>query len=116
MSPTETEAALHEASTRFEPPPERPKAVLICPACDHEGHATGAWGVRDDYVGGTRAVVCPECGSTVTERPLPTRSENADARGGPWDASAARPPWRTWHDLWRSSVQLLTRLPRDARC
>jgi hypothetical protein len=116
MSPTETESVLHEASTTVDPPLDRRKAVLFCPACDHEAHATGGWDVRDDYVAGTRAVVCPACGTTVTERPLPTRSANTSATRGSWEGSGARPPWETWRDLWRSSVQLLTNWPRDARC
>lgn len=116
MSPTETNAVLHEASTSIDPPPGRVKAVLFCPACEHEAHAAGAWDVRDDYVAGTRAVVCPDCGATVTERPLPTRSANGGTRHEPWDSAETRPPWATWRDIWRSSVELLTSWPRDARC
>jgi len=115
MTPANVDDALHDASIRRDPPPDRVKAVLFCPDCGHEGHATADWDTRDDYVDGTRSIVCPECGARVTERPLPNRSANAAASGA-WADTGARMPWETWRDLWRSSVQLLTNWPRNARC
>ena len=117
MSPAEPSAALHEASHRQEPPPERPKAVLFCPECGHEGHAASDWRTRDDYVAGERAIVCPECATAVTERPLPNRSANADTDAdSAWIDAGGRTPWETWRDLCRSSVELLAVWPRNARC
>lgn len=114
MSLTEADAALHGASQSSDPPPDRPKAVLFCPNCGHEGHTTADWASRDDYVAGTRAVVCPECAATITERPLPTQSVNAVDRGGRWAATGTRMAWETWRDLWRSSFELVTSWPRGA--
>jgi hypothetical protein len=119
MNPVETSAALSEASHQQEPPPERLKAVLFCPECGHEGHATGDWKTKDDYVAGRRAIVCPECSTAVTERPLPNQSRNADTAAGTegeWADAGSRTPWETWRDLYRSSVELFAHWPRNARC
>lgn len=115
MKPARLDGALQDTSIRNDPPPERVKAVLFCPTCGHEGHAADDWDTRDDYVAGTRAVVCPECRTRVTERPLPNRSANA-TESGDWADTGTRMPWETWRDLWRSSVALFTNWQRDARC
>jgi hypothetical protein len=43
-----------------------PKALLICPACDHENPPDGDWRVRDDH--GRDRLDCPACGETITVR------------------------------------------------
>jgi len=117
MSPHNRTEALPEASSRQEPPLERPKAVLFCPTCGHEGHAASDWRTKDDYLAGRRALVCPECATTVTERPLPNRSANAEPEAeSAWTDTGERMPWETWRDLCRSSVALLATWPRNARC
>jgi endogenous inhibitor of DNA gyrase (YacG/DUF329 family) len=114
MISTQADTALHEASKTHDPPPTDAKAVLFCPECGHEGHVTAEWTTRDDYVGGTRAVVCPECGTTVTERPLPTRSANAVGGESRWAGTETRLFWEPWRDLWRSSFELVTNWPRES--
>jgi hypothetical protein len=116
MTPQNVDESLLPASSAPEPPPGHVKAVLFCPGCGHEGHATADWETRDDYVAGTRAVVCPECATTVTERPLPKRSLNSASGPGRWEATGRRLPWDTWRDLWRSSVDLVTTWPRPGPC
>jgi len=44
----------------------RRKATLFCAACDHESPVDGDW-LRADRAGGT-ALVCPDCGHTLTVR------------------------------------------------
>ncbi len=62
--------------------PGRRKSVLFCPDCGHESLVGGDWIADDDYVTRTRHVCCPECETTVTDRPLPTDSATSNASSG----------------------------------
>lgn len=44
----------------------RDKPTLFCPACEHEGHISGAW--METTIDGTRMLTCPDCGATIDER------------------------------------------------
>jgi predicted RNA-binding Zn-ribbon protein involved in translation (DUF1610 family) len=54
------------------PSPSRPKATWLCPECGHESSVWGDWEVttRGDEV----RTSCPECGTTIDERPRRNRS------------------------------------------
>lgn len=45
------------------------KALLFCPSCWHESPPDGDW-QRERHEDGV-ALVCPNCESTVTVRPVP---------------------------------------------
>ena len=47
------------------------KAVLFCPACEHEAPLDGDWSRddRDDVDGSRTDVACPECGTVVVSQP-----------------------------------------------
>lgn len=44
-------------------PPDRPKAVLFCPECTHEGELTKDW--IHESNGSTEIITCPNCGSEI---------------------------------------------------
>jgi DNA-directed RNA polymerase subunit RPC12/RpoP len=86
--------------------PGRRKAVLFCPSCGHESLVTDDWIAADDYMGRTRHLRCPECSTTVTDRPLPADSDVADAPTP--DDVVANPFGRTVEAvarLWQHSVR-----------
>jgi hypothetical protein len=45
----------------------RPKATLFCQTCGHESSVWDDWDVRS--TAGRTTTSCPECGTTVDERP-----------------------------------------------
>ena len=51
-----------------------PKSQLHCPFCGHQSPADGDWvDVRRDGDNDERLhVTCPDCGTTITERPRPS--------------------------------------------
>ena len=57
----------------------RPKSVLTCPTCGHESPPEGDWRERRrDTAGGPKlALVCPQCDTDITYRPIPSRRERA---------------------------------------
>lgn len=59
------------------------KSVLICPGCGHESLYNGDWHERYcDTAGGPKlALVCPECESEITYRPV--SKESYDERAIP---------------------------------
>lgn len=48
-----------------------PKSQLHCPGCGHESPTDGDWNdvQRDGAHDGRLLVRCPDCGTTITERP-----------------------------------------------
>ncbi|MFD1644365.1 hypothetical protein [Haloarchaeobius litoreus] len=58
----------------------RRKATLFCGACDHESPSDGDWLFHDRSSG--TALVCPDCGQTLTVRPDYGDAEDADDRNG----------------------------------
>jgi DNA-directed RNA polymerase subunit RPC12/RpoP len=84
----------------------RRKAVLFCQSCGHESLVGGDWIATDDYLSRTRHVRCPECETTVADRPLPTDSAADEAP--PADDVEAGPFGRTVETvarLWQHSMR-----------
>lgn len=52
-------------STEIDGPPDQ-KAVLFCPACDHQSHIEGDWIVRERAT--SIEYRCPDCEARITER------------------------------------------------
>lgn len=54
------------------------KSVLICPTCDHESPSDGDWREsRCDTAGGPKiALICPECATDITYRPIESDTEH----------------------------------------
>jgi hypothetical protein len=57
----------------------RPKAVLFCAVCGHESPPDGDWTetATETEFGERLALSCPDCTTTITRRPLDSRSVNA---------------------------------------
>lgn len=53
------------------------KSVLICPTCGHESPSDGDWLERrcDTADGSKLALVCPECATDITYRPIESDSK-----------------------------------------
>ncbi|WP_256298097.1 hypothetical protein [Haloarchaeobius salinus] len=56
----------------------RRKATLFCGACDHESSSDGDWLFRDHSSG--TALICPDCGHTLTVRRSYGDAEDAGDR------------------------------------
>ena len=92
-------------NTSREPPDSRPaesvrKAVLICPACDHESPPGGDWTCRT--VGRTAIRRCPDCHTVVERRPLFDERQHQPTALGPMVGA------------FRASLSLLNALRRAA--
>lgn len=59
----------------------RPKSLLICPTCGHESSPNGDWRTRKQETASdpTMALVCPECRTDITHRPLSETESREDA-------------------------------------
>ena len=55
-------------TTRVDPGSDPPKSTLFCPECAHQSHVEGDWMLRTR--GGRLAYICPDCGTSITERPV----------------------------------------------
>ncbi|MDG5820959.1 hypothetical protein [Natronococcus sp. A-GB7] len=89
-------------------PSERWKATLYCWGCNHASPADGDW-AREPR-GKTVALVCPDCGTVLDERPR----EN----DGPSPLEAWGRVVRTSVSVWQASVGVGTRIsaaPFDRR-
>ncbi|WP_439028330.1 hypothetical protein [Haloarchaeobius sp. DT45] len=60
----------------------RRKSTLFCPGCDHESPVDGDW-VLEERTRGT-AYECPDCGVTLTVRPVFDDDERAARRVRAW--------------------------------
>ncbi|SEN82350.1 hypothetical protein SAMN05216388_1005135 [Halorientalis persicus] len=86
--------------------PGRRKDVLFCSSCGHESLVGGDWIATDDYLTRTRHLRCPECSTTITDRPLPTDSAAGEAPRA--DVVLADPFSRTAETvarLWQHSMR-----------
>ena len=64
-------------------PSARTKATLFCSVCGHESPPDGDWDESETTtdVGERLVLACPDCGTTVTRRPLDGRRVDATAAG-----------------------------------
>jgi len=60
-------------------PSTEQKARLFCAVCGHESPPDGDWveSETETELGDRLAVKCPDCATTVTRRPLDSRSVDA---------------------------------------
>lgn len=88
------------ATDRDDGAPTQRKATLFCWECDHSSPVDGDWlyQPRDRHV----ACVCPDCGTTLTERPRSDERSRERATPGPltaWERTV-----RASATVWRASV------------
>jgi hypothetical protein len=59
----------------------RPKSLLICPTCGHESPPAGDWVGREHATpaGPKLALRCPDCETTITNRPVSEGERRSDA-------------------------------------
>lgn len=60
-------------------PSTRQKATLFCAVCGHESPPDGDWheSACETELGQRLALACPDCETTITRRPLDSRSVDA---------------------------------------
>ena len=60
-------------------PSTRRKAMLFCAVCGHESPPDGDWdeSATKTELGERLALSCPDCATTITRRPLDSRSVDA---------------------------------------
>lgn len=89
-------------ATTHDGSPTRRKATLFCWECDHSSPIDGDWVMqsRDQSV----AYVCPDCETTLTERPRARKSARERALPAPlamWHQTVRRAA-----TIWRASVDV----------
>lgn len=60
-------------------PSTRQKSTLFCAVCGHESPPDGDWheSATETELGKRLALSCPDCATTITRRPLDSRSVDA---------------------------------------
>jgi hypothetical protein len=92
---------------------ERRKSVLFCPQCDHQALIGGDWVVHESSHGDTREIRCPECATTLTERPSSDSPYQSTIESQLSEVLGET--FSTVTDLWTASVQFwLSWPPRRA--
>ncbi|WP_049981787.1 hypothetical protein [Halolamina rubra] len=61
----------------------RSKTTLFCSVCGHESPPDGDWDESETAteLGGRLTLACPDCGTTITRRPLRGRGVDAVVAG-----------------------------------
>ncbi|WP_207586451.1 hypothetical protein [Halomontanus rarus] len=88
---------------------DRPKSTLFCTACDHESPVGGDWRVRTR--GDRTVTVCPDCGTTIDERPASPPRDDATIRHHPgvWAIAASARVLLTSAKLWCAPLVVTSR-------